>query len=79
LKGGDDMENLSDKLLFIDRFRPRLKGVELLVLSHLIKEMMLCNGLTSSSRSILEDIDLGFDSIIEKHNLPNPPGCFNIF
>lgn len=73
------MDNPSEKLLFIDRFGPKLKGVELLVLLDICKDMKERNGLSSVTRSILCDIVLNFQSIVDKHNLPDPPRCFNIF
>ncbi len=73
------MDLSNEKLLFVDRFRPRLKGIELLLLQHLVLEFIDRNGISANAKSILYDISLEFRDIISNHNISGPTDCFNIF
>lgn len=73
------MENLSAKTLFIDRFRPSLKGIEVLMLQHLTLEMINRNGLSNDALGVLRGISLELGDIISIHSIHDDTDCFHIF
>lgn len=73
------METDCYKLLFVDRFRPRVKGVELMLLQHILRHTLDCEGLTANARQILFDVNAEFNRIQCRWKIPDPPDCFDIY
>ncbi len=73
------MDPSIEQLLFVDRFRPGLSGLEILMIQHLTLEMLSRNGLSDNARSVLRGISLELGDIISHHNITRPVDCFNIF
>ena len=78
LKGGDDMEKQNMKLLFDDHFRPCFRGIDIIILRHLLKTTIECDSLSPQTISILKDIQNSLEAIVLSPGLEDCPTWFPI-